>query len=129
MVQYCSPSDYQAMKKPARNSRKGDNGKLLIIAGNEKYHGSAVLAILAAVRFCDLVYFHSTAENQEIAKSYLKKIKSSTPCVICGKPRDPRCDPFCSKRCADVDLHHWLSGAYVVPGAPIAADEPEGEED
>jgi endogenous inhibitor of DNA gyrase (YacG/DUF329 family) len=50
-------------------------------------------------------------------------------CAICGKPRDPRYDPFCSKRCADVDLHHWLSGAYVVPGAPTAPDEPEGEAD
>ena len=24
--------------------------------------------------------------------------------------------PFCSRRCADVDLNRWLSGAYVVPG-------------
>jgi len=50
-------------------------------------------------------------------------------CSICGKPRDKRYDPFCSKRCADVDLHRWLSGVYVVPGGEPAADEPEGEED
>jgi hypothetical protein len=50
-------------------------------------------------------------------------------CVICGKPRHPRYDPFCSKRCADVDLHRWLSGNYVVPGGEPAADEPESEED
>jgi endogenous inhibitor of DNA gyrase (YacG/DUF329 family) len=36
-------------------------------------------------------------------------------CPICGKPRDPRYDPFCSKRCADVDLHRWLKGNYVIP--------------
>lgn len=48
------------------------------------------------------------------------------PCVICGKPRDPRYDPFCSKRCADVDLHRWLSGTYVVPGGP--AEEPQSED-
>jgi endogenous inhibitor of DNA gyrase (YacG/DUF329 family) len=24
--------------------------------------------------------------------------------------------PFCSKRCRDVDLNRWLSGAYVVAG-------------
>ena len=23
--------------------------------------------------------------------------------------------PFCSRRCADVDLQRWLRGAYVVP--------------
>jgi hydroxyethylthiazole kinase-like uncharacterized protein yjeF len=88
MAPYCSSSDWLAMKIPAKNSRKGDNGKLLIISGNEKYHGSAVLALLAATRFCDLVYFHSTAENAKIAKSFLYKVKSSTPCVICGKDNE-----------------------------------------
>jgi uncharacterized protein len=36
-------------------------------------------------------------------------------CAICGKPQDLRLRPFCSRRCADVDLHRWLSGAYAVP--------------
>ncbi len=36
-------------------------------------------------------------------------------CPICGKPADPRARPFCSRRCADVDLHRWFSGAYAVP--------------
>jgi len=44
------------------------------------------------------------------------------PCPICGKPVDPARRPFCSKRCADVDLHRWLSGVYAVPAV-------EGEED
>jgi len=39
-------------------------------------------------------------------------------CPICGKPTLERYKPFCSKRCADVDLHRWLSGAYTVPGEP-----------
>ncbi|MBN8934887.1 MAG: DNA gyrase inhibitor YacG, partial [Rhizobiales bacterium] len=34
---------------------------------------------------------------------------------ICGKPRVQRFRPFCSKRCADVDLNRWLSGVYAVP--------------
>ncbi len=37
------------------------------------------------------------------------------PCPICGKPADARLRPFCSRRCADVDLHRWLSGAYALP--------------
>jgi uncharacterized protein len=36
-------------------------------------------------------------------------------CAVCGKPQDERFRPFCSRRCADVDLHRWLSGAYVLP--------------
>ena len=37
-------------------------------------------------------------------------------CPICGKPTAPAVRPFCSKRCADVDLNRWFSGAYVVAG-------------
>lgn len=37
-------------------------------------------------------------------------------CPNCKKPATAESKPFCSKRCADVDLHRWLSGAYVVPG-------------
>ncbi|MGB9719388.1 MAG: NAD(P)H-hydrate dehydratase [Candidatus Anstonellales archaeon] len=43
---------------PAKGSHKGENGKLLIIAGSKQYHGSALLAIQAAKRFVDLVYFY-----------------------------------------------------------------------
>ncbi|MET7242087.1 DNA gyrase inhibitor YacG [Methylobacterium sp. EM32] len=37
-------------------------------------------------------------------------------CPICGKPAVPEFKPFCSKRCADVDLQRWLSGRYAIPG-------------
>jgi endogenous inhibitor of DNA gyrase (YacG/DUF329 family) len=37
-------------------------------------------------------------------------------CPICRKPAVVEFRPFCSKRCADVDLNRWLSGAYIVPG-------------
>jgi len=36
-------------------------------------------------------------------------------CPICGKPADVVLKPFCSKRCADVDLHRWLGGQYAIP--------------
>ena len=41
-----------------------------------------------------------------------------SPCPICGKPAKPEFHPFCSRRCADVDLNRWLSGAYVIPARP-----------
>ena len=37
------------------------------------------------------------------------------PCPICGKPSVFETRPFCSKRCADVDLHRWLGGRYAIP--------------
>ena len=36
-------------------------------------------------------------------------------CPICGKPALQRFRPFCSKRCADIDLNRWLKGSYAVP--------------
>jgi endogenous inhibitor of DNA gyrase (YacG/DUF329 family) len=48
----------------------------------------------------------------------------SNACPICGKPADAERKPFCSKRCADVDLHRWFSGVYA---APVTADEEEDE--
>ncbi|MEQ1810985.1 MAG: DNA gyrase inhibitor YacG [Terricaulis sp.] len=46
-------------------------------------------------------------------------------CAICGKEQDPKYRPFCSKRCADVDLNRWLSGGYAIPAAE--EDDPDDE--
>ncbi|MET0606061.1 MAG: DNA gyrase inhibitor YacG [Beijerinckiaceae bacterium] len=43
--------------------------------------------------------------------------RPAPPCPICGKPRDERFRPFCSKRCADIDLNRWLKGGYVIPAS------------
>jgi hypothetical protein len=62
-----------------------------------------------------------------------EQISTAKPCPICGKPADPRVRPFCSRRCADVDLHRWLSGAYAVPAVEADDDLDEdaaaGEDD
>ena len=46
-------------------------------------------------------------------------------CPICERrPTVPEFKPFCSKRCADVDLARWLSDSYAIPGeAADQADE------
>lgn len=36
-------------------------------------------------------------------------------CPICQKETDPKYKPFCSRRCADVDLGRWLTGSYAIP--------------
>ena len=38
-------------------------------------------------------------------------------CPICRKPSAEGFTPFCSRRCADVDLNRWLVGVYAVPAA------------
>jgi hypothetical protein len=36
-------------------------------------------------------------------------------CPVCGKPVAPAYRPFCSRRCADVDLGRWLTESYRIP--------------
>jgi hypothetical protein len=51
-------------------------------------------------------------------------------CPICKKPvADPAYRPFCSKRCADVDLQRWFVGAYAVPAEEDEASVQESSED
>ncbi|HZC17939.1 MAG TPA: DNA gyrase inhibitor YacG [Caulobacteraceae bacterium] len=56
---------------------------------------------------------------------------TTAKCPICGRPPEAKFRPFCSKRCADVDLARWFSGAYAIPGAPAHEEEdvPPAEEE
>jgi endogenous inhibitor of DNA gyrase (YacG/DUF329 family) len=44
-------------------------------------------------------------------------------CPICSKPAHTKYRPFCSRRCADVDLQRWLVGRYAIPAAGDADDD------
>ncbi len=46
-------------------------------------------------------------------------------CPVCKRPTEKSYRPFCSKRCADVDLGRWFNGSYAVP----VVDEPFGEDE
>lgn len=51
-------------------------------------------------------------------------------CPICAKDSDAKYRPFCSRRCADVDLGRWLKGSYAIPVTSEDEDEtdtPEAE--
>jgi endogenous inhibitor of DNA gyrase (YacG/DUF329 family) len=50
-------------------------------------------------------------------------------CPICGKPAVAQFRPFCSRRCADLDLHKWLSGRYAIPAAEGDEEDPAPDED
>ena len=73
-----------------------------------------------------------------------KKTQKSGKCPICKRPPNDEFRPFCSKRCADIDLARWFSGSYTVPvveldekdldelerfveGAALDPDKPRGD--
>ncbi|MBI2718123.1 MAG: DNA gyrase inhibitor YacG [Rhizobiales bacterium] len=49
-------------------------------------------------------------------------LRPRRPCPICGKPSTQKQHPFCSGRCAQIDLHRWLGGSYAIP-ATVAEEE------
>jgi endogenous inhibitor of DNA gyrase (YacG/DUF329 family) len=49
-------------------------------------------------------------------------------CAICGKPTVRQYHPFCSKRCADIDLGKWLTGRYAIPAAEPVPESETGDE-
>ena len=55
------------------------------------------------------------------------RAKGRGPCPICGRPQVAQYRPFCSKRCADVDLGRWLGGNYRI-ASDERPEEPAGEE-
>lgn len=60
--------------KPAKNSYKGKNGRLLIIAGSDKYHGAMFLCSVMAAKIVDFVYIHSTKENFSLIKKVRNRL-------------------------------------------------------
>ena len=43
-------------------------------------------------------------------------------CPTCGAPANAKARPFCSLRCADVDLGNWFHGKYGIPAVDAADD-------
>lgn len=57
-----------------------------------------------------------------------KPEEAARHCPICGKPAEEKFRPFCSKRCADVDLARWLKGVYAIPAEEKVPDATEDDE-
>ena len=47
----------------------------------------------------------------------------SKPCAICKRPQQAELRPFCSRRCADLDLQKWFSGSYAIPVVELGDGE------
>lgn len=59
-------------------------------------------------------------------KSAVNDNAGSAKCPNCAAPTATAYKPFCSKRCADVDLHRWLSGGYAIPAVEADDDADAG---
>jgi endogenous inhibitor of DNA gyrase (YacG/DUF329 family) len=53
----------------------------------------------------------------------LRAVRIEAKCPVCGKTGTAEYRPFCTKRCADIDLGRWLKGNYAVPTDEDPTDE------
>ena len=66
-----------------------------------------------------------TKQNQqlELTEPVAKSVEKLLPkCPTCGAPADAKAHPFCSSRCAEVDLGNWFQGKYGIPVVDAADD-------
>ena len=64
-------------------------------------------------------------DEKQSAGSNVTGLRPSRPCPMCEKPSQRAFHPFCSKRCADLDLGRWLNGSYAIPVVEEDAGQPE----
>ena len=57
--------------------------------------------------------------------------RKAAPCPVCDRPSVAEHRPFCSNRCAQIDLGRWLKGGYRIPTEerPPEGTVPEADDD
>ena len=63
-----NPENLKNLYKPASDSHKGDNGKVLIIAGSKLFHAASIWPLTVASRIVDMVFYSSVEENNELVQ-------------------------------------------------------------
>ncbi|MCB1439178.1 MAG: DNA gyrase inhibitor YacG [Nitratireductor sp.] len=66
-------------------------------------------------------------DPEALASPKVEPLRKPRKCPSCGKPSERKTYPFCSKRCADVDLNRWFTESYAIPAAE-PGDGFEGQE-
>jgi endogenous inhibitor of DNA gyrase (YacG/DUF329 family) len=67
------------------------------------------------------------AEPEARQSAKLVPLRPRRKCPICGTKATQAAYPFCSVRCADIDLNSWLGGRYRVAGSADDDDAPSAQ--
>ncbi len=99
--------------KPAPESHKGENGKLMIIAGSKLFHAASLWPLSIASRIVDMVFYSSVEENNKLVSVAKDEFRNGI--VV---PRS-KIDNYINE--ADVIL--------IGPGLPRTEGKEEGDDD
>jgi uncharacterized protein len=59
----------------------------------------------------------------------VERLRPRRPCPICKRPSTQKFHPFCSNRCAQIDLGRWIGGSYAIPGEEVHPSTDQSGED
>jgi NAD(P)H-hydrate epimerase len=63
-----NPQIFKILYKPARDSHKGENGRVMVIAGSKLFHAASLWPLSVASRIVDMVFYCSVPENNELVE-------------------------------------------------------------
>src|SRR3989344_8868910 len=75
-MQAFNPAGLQKLYIPPKDSHKGQNGKVLVIAGSKLFHAAALWSLEAAAHLVDMTYFSSVSENNDIVKQAKEQFRN-----------------------------------------------------
>lgn len=142
-MQEFDPGVLKNLYKPAQSSHKGQNGKLLIIAGSHLFHAASLWPLTVASRIVDMVFYSSVPENNEIVTSLKQEFRDGivvprsrldsyieeSDCILIG-PGMPRSE---GKEASDDDtkeltemlLKKYPLKKWVIDGGSLQTISPE----
>lgn len=68
-----------------------------------------------SAKIIDIHKHQKQKEAQQNKMGTSQKPKKATPCPQCGADAVKPHSPFCSRRCAQIDLGRWLNEDYRIP--------------
>ena len=63
--------------------------------------------------------------NSEPSSGQIEPLRKPVKCPSCSNTSKRELYPFCSKRCSDVDLHHWFTNSYTISSREVTEDQDE----
>ncbi len=137
------PQILKDLYTPSRNSHKGQNGKVMLIAGSKLFHAASIWPLTVMSRIADMVFYASTSENNEIVaqmkEQFLNGIViprekidsyiSESECILIG-PGLPREDGMQegdvdTKKLTEGLLRRFPNKKWVIDGGSLQTIDPK----
>src|SRR3990167_9878173 len=75
-MQEFDPEVLKNLYNPASASHKGENGKVLIIAGSKLFHSASLWPLTVASRIVDMVFYSSVEENNALVQKAKEEFRN-----------------------------------------------------